>query len=190
MMSMLSDDEKHELLQLARQVIIQVVGGKKPITVNVQEKSEALREPGATFVTITKHGNLRGCIGTLEAYQPLILDVMEHAAAAAMDDYRFSPVRSEELGELELEISVLTQPQKISYSNSEELSRIITPGKDGVVIKDGLRRATFLPQVWEQLPLLDDFMGHLCQKMGASAGYWKKGKLEISLYQVIEFREK
>ena len=186
----LSEDEKRELLSLARQSIANAACGENPPVVNLEEKSVSLREPGATFVTITRKGDLRGCIGTLEPYQPLILDVIEHAAAAAMNDFRFLPVRPEELDELELEISVLTRPKKITYSSIDELYQLITPGRDGVVIRDGARRATFLPQVWEQLPELDEFMGHLCRKMGASADYWKKSKLEISMYQVIEFREK
>jgi len=188
-MTHLSDDEKCELLSLARQSIVEVVYGKHAPVVDLQEKSFVLREPGAAFVTITKGGQLRGCIGTLEAYQPLVMDVIEHAVAAAVHDFRFLPVQPDELPCLELEISVLSKPEKIVYADADDLRRIIRPGQDGVVIAEGGRRATFLPQVWEQLPEFDLFMGHLCRKMGASSHYWKQSHLDVYTYQVEEFKE-
>ena len=188
-MSTLTDVDKKELLSLARQSITHAVQGRSLPDVNLKDVSAGLREPGAAFVTLTKRGDLRGCIGSLEACQPLVLDVIEHAADAAINDYRFTPVRANELTDIEVEISVLTAPRKIEYTDAEDLRQLIRPGKDGVVIRDGIRRATFLPQVWQQLPQMDDFMGHLCRKMGASADYWKKHHLDISLYQVIEFKD-
>lgn len=188
-MKSLSDDEKRALLNLARESIRNAVYGKNQPDAKLQEQSSALREPGAAFVTITKQGDLRGCIGTLEPYQPLIMDVIEHAAAAALHDFRFPPVGADEIADLELEISVLTRPERITYSSVEDLYRLIHPGRDGVVIREGARRATFLPQVWDQLTELPVFMGHLCRKMGVTADYWKRCTLEISLYQVIEFKE-
>ncbi|MEM5776662.1 MAG: AmmeMemoRadiSam system protein A, partial [Anaerolineaceae bacterium] len=120
---------------------------------------------------------------------PLAADVIEHAAAAAINDFRFLPVEPDEVNEIHIEISVLTAPEKLSYHQPEELYTLIRPGVDGVVIRDGARRATFLPQVWEQLPEMEDFMAHLCRKMGASGEYWKKNHLDVSVYQVIEFHE-
>lgn len=188
-MTPLTQAEKDELLTLARESITAAANGKPLPPVNLAGKSAALAEQGAAFVTLTQNGQLRGCIGALQAYQPLILDVIEHAATAAMHDYRFSPVQPREVAGLKIEISVLSQPKKIAYGNSEELRRLIRPGVDGVILRDGARRATFLPQVWQQLPELDEFMAHLCLKMGVSADTWKKKKLEISLYQVEDFSE-
>lgn len=150
----------------------------------------ALQEMAASFVTLTIHGQLRGCIGTLEARQPLAEDVREHAIAAGQDDYRFPPVTAGELAEIEIEISRLTHPQPLSYTSADDLIHKIRPGVDGVVLRDRFRRATFLPQVWEQLPDPEQFLDHLCQKMGAPRDYWRCNSLSVDIYQVEEFYEK
>ena len=188
-MATLSDNDKRVLLALARESLTAAANGNRLPEPNPEELSPTLMETGATFVTLTKAGELRGCIGALEPYQPLVADVIEHAAAAAIDDFRFLPVEPDETSQIAIEISVLTRPEKLDYTQAEDLHTLIRPGIDGVVIRDGARRATFLPQVWEQLPDLNDFMAHLCRKMGASSEYWKRNHLEILLYQVIEFHE-
>ncbi|MAT43413.1 MAG: AMMECR1 domain-containing protein [Anaerolineaceae bacterium] len=187
----LSEDEKVLLLQHARLAIEYAVKGERLPRLDIQHLSTNLRENGASFVTLTKKtsGQLRGCIGTLTAYQPLIEDVRDHAIAAALEDYRFSPVQSHELAQLKIEISRLTKPVKVEYANPEELQKKISPHVDGVVIEDGKRRATFLPQVWEQIPEVDSFLTALCHKMGASGDLWLKKKLDVSIYQVEEFEE-
>lgn len=187
----LSEDEKVLLLQHARLAIEYAVKGERLPRLDIQHFSTNLRENGASFVTLTKKpsGQLRGCIGTLTAYQPLIEDVRDHAIAAALEDYRFSPVQSHELPQLKIEISRLTKPVKVEYANPEELQIKISPHVDGVVIEDGKRRATFLPQVWEQIPEVDSFLTALCHKMGASGDLWLKKKLDVSIYQVEEFEE-
>jgi uncharacterized protein len=182
--------ERQLLLQLARQSIEQAVTGKECPPPDLKLLSPALCEPGVCFVTLTLPGNeLRGCIGGLEVTQPLAMDVWEHAAAAALDDYRFMPVNAEELQLLHIEISRLTRPIPLEYEQPEALPDLLHPHLDGVVLKDGLRRATFLPQVWEKIPDPRAFLSHLCQKMGASADLWRRKKLQVEIYHVEEFQE-
>jgi len=185
----LTPQEKELLLKLARQSLSEGVGGAQPQPLDLAELPEALRQPGATFVTLTRRGELRGCVGTLEAYQPLAEDVREHALAAALADYRFPPVTPAELPELEIEISRLTQPTPLEYIVGEDLLKRLRPGVDGVILRDGPRRATFLPQVWEKLPDAAQFLDHLCAKMGAEPGAWRHRKVKVFTYQVEEFHE-
>jgi AmmeMemoRadiSam system protein A len=187
----LSESEKLLLLQHARLAIEYAVKGENLPVLDINHFSTNLRENGASFVTLTTKpsGQLRGCIGTLTAYQPLIEDVRDHAVAAALEDYRFSPVQNHELPHLKIEISRLTKPGKLEYTNPEELQKKIRPHVDGVVIEDGNRRATFLPQVWEQIPEIESFLTALCHKMGANGDLWLKKKLDVSIYQVEEFEE-
>jgi AmmeMemoRadiSam system protein A len=166
-----------------------VVNGEPLPPIAINSYPAVLQELGASFVTLTQHGELRGCIGAIEPYLPLIEDVREHAIAAATQDYRFSPVRPGELTSIKIEISVLTPPQILLYDNPEDLMRLIKPDIDGVIMRDGSHRATFLPQVWTKLPNPDDFLNHLCQKMGAAPLLWRYKKMNIFTYQVEEFHE-
>ncbi|NMC14440.1 MAG: AmmeMemoRadiSam system protein A [Chloroflexi bacterium] len=185
----LSSEERSILLKLARQTIEDYFkfGKKQPI--KIDEYSESLQRNGATFVTLTIHGELRGCVGALEAYQPLVEDVRDHAIAAAFDDYRFPPLHYEELKDIEIEISRLTAPQPLTYTDAADLIKKIRPNIDGVILRDGYRKATFLPQVWEKLPDGEIFLSHLCQKMGADPNLWRYKKLEVFTYQVEMFHE-
>lgn len=185
----LTHEEKQILLQLAREAIREAVNRHKLVPLALESLPPRLREVGAAFVTLTEFGELRGCIGTLEAYQPLAEDVREHAAAAALEDFRFPPVRPDEIDDLEIEISRLTEPWSLEYDNPLDLLHKLRPGIDGVVLKDEFRRATFLPQVWEKLPQPDQFLDHLCLKMGAQKSAWRVKKLKVLTYQVEEFRE-
>jgi AmmeMemoRadiSam system protein A len=185
----LTEQEKNCLLQIARQALEQAVDQSKPAAHMVQSSSVRLQEPGASFVTLTVNGSLRGCIGALEPYQPLIDDVREHAMAAAMQDYRFPPVTPQELAGIRIEVSRLTQPVPLEYSDAEDLLKKIRPQIDGVVIRDGIRRATFLPQVWEKIADPAEFLEHLCLKLGAAPDLWQQKHLDILVYQVEEFRE-
>lgn len=189
MVEKLSTSEQVYLLDTARQAVEDGVRGKTLEKLKLDELSKNLYEPGASFVTLTKHGELRGCVGALEAYQPLVEDVREHAVAAALQDYRFSPVLPEEVPELMIEISRLTPPELLEYDEPKELLARIRPGIDGVILREGTRRATFLPQVWEKLPDPVQFLGHLCQKMGVDESYWRHHKLKVFTYQVEEFHE-
>lgn len=187
--NILSKDEKIELLKIAREAIRAVAAGGSPPELVPGDFSSNLQMEAASFVTLTNHGRLRGCIGTLEASQPLVLDVQEHAVAAAFEDYRFPNIRSEELAEIEIEISRLSPMAPLAYQTPEELVGALQPGIDGVMITDGYRRATFLPQVWEKVNDVQDFMGHLCMKMGAAPEYWRTKHLQVFTYQVEEFKE-
>jgi AmmeMemoRadiSam system protein A len=188
-MESLTDMEKQVLLQLARKTLETVIRDHSKYHVDLEKYTPRLQQNGASFVTLTRHEALRGCIGTLEAYQPLVQDVCEHAEAAALEDYRFPPVRKEELDQIKIEVSVLTPAVPLEYSTSDELIERLRPGIDGVVLRDGIHRATFLPQVWEQLPEPEDFLSHLCAKMGAASDLWRRKVLQVSIYQVEEFHE-
>jgi len=185
----LTPDEKVNLLKLARQALEKGVCHDELPEINNETLSPHLREYGASFVTLTHQGNLRGCIGALEPHQSLAEDVREHAIAAALDDYRFHPVQPEELPGIQIEISRLTMPVSLDYDNSEDLLRSLRPGVDGVILRDSIRRATFLPQVWEKIPDAELFLSQLCMKMGASPDTWRHKKLRVEIYQVEEFHE-
>lgn len=191
MIDKLSFAEQDTLLVVAREAILFSTQNKKLPRFNLNDYSKNLKENGASFVTLhTRNDNkLRGCIGSLEAYQPLILDVQVHAVAAAMEDYRFPSVKFEEVDNLHIEISRLTPPIPIKYTNPTELPGLLRIGIDGVIIQDGFKRATFLPQVWQQLPDPDLFLSHLCSKMGVSSKLWQTKLLEVSIYEVEEFHE-
>lgn len=185
----LTDSERSFLLSLARQSIKNYLNNLPLPELNLRDLSPNLREQGASFVTLTYKGYLRGCVGALEAYQSLAEDVREHAIAAAFQDYRFPPLQSQEIHDIKIEISYLTQPSPLIYDNPNELLEIIRPNIDGVVIRDGMRRATFLPQVWEKLPDPSEFLDQLCLKMGVPADFWHRKKLKVLTYQVEEFNE-
>jgi len=185
----LTQAEKKQLLALARQAIELAVVKKKLPPMLTEELTPALRAPGAAFVTLTIGGELRGCIGSLQAFRPLVDDVREHAIDAALNDYRFVPVCEAEVPLLTIEISYLSAPQPLKYDSPTDLPNMLHPKIDGVVLRDGLNSATFLPQVWEQLPNPEDFLNQLCLKMGVPASFWKRKKLQVSIYQVDEFKE-
>jgi len=187
----LSDEDKKILLTVAREAIVNATQNKRVVDLDIANYSKLLREYGASFVTLHRKsdGQLRGCIGALEAYQPLVKDVQYHAVAAALEDYRFPPVTISEIHDLHIEISRLTAPVNLKYDNPQELPGLLRPGVDGVILKDGFRKATFLPQVWEQLPDPEDFLAHLCRKMGDRPDRWKIKLLDVSIYQVEEFHE-
>lgn len=189
MQELLAPQERETLLVLARSALEDAVRGKPVRPLDLTRYPPALREQGVCFVTLTRQGMLRGCIGALEAYQPLAEDVREHAIAAALSDYRFPSVKEDELNDIKIEISRLTQPQPLVYRSSDELLAAIRPHVDGVTLIDGARRATFLPQVWEKLPDKEQFLQHLCQKMGAKPNLWRERPLQVQVYQVEEFHE-
>ena len=185
----LTESEKKYLLSLARETITNALRNLPAPEIVVDTLSPNLRENGASFVTLTRHGSLRGCIGSLEAHQNLATDVRERAYQAAFEDYRFHPLTEDELPEIHIEVSRLTAPVTLEYDNPVDLPGLLKPGVDGVILQDGFRRATFLPQVWEQLPHPVEFLSHLCAKMGAPADLWRKKKLAVSIYHVEEFHE-
>jgi len=190
MADLLSEADKRQLLTLAREALEAAVCGQPEPQVDKAALSAAVLRPGCCFVTLTRRGNLRGCIGALQPMEPLFEDARHHAVQAALDDYRFSQVTSAEIPDLEIEISVLTEPQPLAYDKPEDLLLRLRPQVDGVVLREGLHRATFLPQVWEHFSDPRDFLGALCEKMGVSADTWRRTKMSVQTYQVEKFTEK
>jgi AmmeMemoRadiSam system protein A len=182
-------DEQKTLLRLAREAIEYRVRGEKPPPIPKESLTPHLREQGASFVTLTIQDQLRGCIGALEAHQPLADDVREHAAAAAFEDPRFPPLGKDELSRIQIEVSRLTRPSPLDYEDSGDLLSKLRPHIHGVILTDGARRATFLPQVWEKIPNPSEFMDNLCHKMGIGHQHWRNNHLDVFTYQVEEFHE-
>ncbi len=185
----LTPQERQMLLALAREAVTHAARRQRPPSVDLDAVSENLRRDGASFVTLTRRGDLRGCIGSLEPRRPLVLDVRDNAVAAALKDPRFPPVRPEELSDLRVEISVLSTPQPLFYEGPDDLIAKLRPGVDGVVIERGWNRATFLPQVWEKIPDPHQFMQHLCLKAYLPADAYRQPGLEVYTYQVEKFEE-
>jgi uncharacterized protein len=147
-----------------------------------------LAERGASFVTIKARDDLRGCIGSLNAHRPLGEDVAHNALAAAFRDPRFSPITVEEWPRLRVEVSLLSEPDFMEFSSEAEVLARLRPGIDGVIFFNGCQKATFLPQVWEQLPTPRDFLAALKHKAGLRADYWGS-KVMIATYQVEKWKE-
>lgn len=185
----LNPTEQNLLLKIARQALEQAVHGEALVQIDLAELPPTLQEQGASFVTLTIGDRLRGCIGTLDAYQPLALDVQDHAVAAALQDYRFSQVKPAELPNIQVEVSFLTPHVPLEYTDPQDLISKLRPHIDGVILQDGRRKATFLPQVWDKLPEPQAFLSHLCLKMGAQEDLWRKKPVEVYVYQVQEFHE-
>jgi len=181
--------EKQTLLRLARQGLEAAARKQTAPAPAAETLTPALERPGCSFVTLTEQGELRGCIGGLVAEEPLWRDVQHHAGQAALHDYRFIPVQPDELALIEIEVSVLTEPAPLDYASADDLLRRLRPGVDGVVLRQGGQRATFLPQVWESVPEPEEFLSLLCEKRGAAPNAWRRAHLEVETYQVTEFHE-
>lgn len=184
---MLSDDSKRRLLTIARDSIAAELKDRTAARLDLASLPPELQAHGACFVTLTHGDSLRGCIGSLEARQPLAVDVQEHAGDAAFRDFRFPPLTESELAGLHVEISVLSAPEPLKYNTPEELPGLLNPGIDGVVLSRGMRRATFLPQVWEKVTDPNSFLDMLCEKMGVDYDLWRREKLDVSIYHVESF---
>ncbi len=183
-----SEGQKATLLKVARRSIVHGLETGRPLAVEPLDYDPALRERRAAFVTLTQAGQLRGCIGHLQAIQPLVVDVAENAHAAAFNDPRFNPLTAAELDLTHIEISVLTEPEPMSVGGEEELLASLEPLVDGLILEDGAYRATFLPSVWEQLPRPRDFVMALKRKAGMPPDYWSDS-MRVSRYRTISFEE-
>lgn len=177
-------DQGHTLLTIARSAI----AGHLGLPEATVHGADWLDRPGATFVTLTEHGGLRGCIGSLEARRPLRDDVHDNAISAAFRDPRFNPVRAEEFSDVRVEVSLLTPAQPIEFLDEEDAVSQLNPGIDGVIMEYGAHRGTFLPQVWEQLPDPNEFMMHLKHKAGLPVDFWS-ASLRLSRYAVQKWKE-
>ena len=178
--------ERAILLDIAARSIAHGLEHQRPLDLDPAEYPEPLRAIRATFVTLERHADLRGCIGVLDAFRPLVTDVARNAFAAAFEDPRFPPLRAAEYPELTLKLSVLTPAEPLSFGSEAELLAQIRPGVDGLILSDRGRRGTFLPSVWEQLPDPRDFLDHLKRKAGLPMGYWSDS-LRVSRYGTESF---
>jgi len=166
------EQQRAVLLDTAWRSIRHGITHGESLTGDPTDFDSPLAEAGASFVTLHRQGALRGCIGTLEAYRPLINDVAENAFAAAFRDPRFAPVRQAELKDISLDISVLGKPEALEFGSQQDLLDQIRPGLDGLILQDGLNRGTFLPTVWESLPGRKDFLRQLRIKAGLPPDHW------------------
>ncbi len=168
----LNPEQQIQLLDLARRSISHGLHHGQAIPVDIENLPPELKEKRATFVTLLKFGELRGCIGMLEAIRPLAEDIANNAYSAAFQDPRFPPLQEHELEQLEIHLTLLTAAEPMEFKSEQDLLSQLRPGVDGLILKEGARRATFLPSVWEQLREPKDFLGHLKRKAGLPAGYW------------------
>jgi len=182
-------DERRALLKLARQSVTEVVRKGRLPDVKAEDLPARLAEAKGCFVTLTRHGALRGCIGNIMPNGPLWQAVKENARSASTRDSRFPPVQPEELDQIEIEISVLTVPEPLGFDTPEDLLKRLQPHQDGVVLQIGFRSATYLPQVWEQLPDKVKFLSSLAQKAGCDTDDWRKPGVKVSIYHVEAFKE-
>lgn len=174
------------LLELARSAMAHELGHPHPDT---DTRAPWLRERGACFVTLTLRGELRGCIGTLQAHRSLLDDLRANAVAAALRDPRFAPVAAQELDRIEIEVSLLSHLQAMAFSCEAEAVAALRPGLDGVVLEFGGRHSTFLPQVWEQLPQAGDFLFQLKRKAGLPGTFWHDS-VRLHRYTVTQWKER
>ncbi|MGA1825893.1 MAG: AmmeMemoRadiSam system protein B [bacterium] len=184
----LSLEHKKLLLQLARVTITKKLNPDAALSLPTDIPSKLMEKQGC-FVTLHKKGQLRGCIGTILPLDPLYDSVKKNAINSAFGDPRFPALRKDELADIEIEISVLTIPQQVHFTDGEDLKRQLRPNIDGVILRQGMASSTFLPQVWEQLPDKEEFLGHLCQKGGMNHHCWKNPETKVEIYQAIVFSE-
>ncbi|MFW6271651.1 MAG: AmmeMemoRadiSam system protein A, partial [Desulfosalsimonas sp.] len=179
------------LLELARKSIADRLGVSWEPSPELDSlaKDTVFESRRGTFVTLKIDGQLRGCIGNLVPEKPLAQGVKDNAVNAAFNDPRFAPLSKEEFPRIQIEVSLLTEPMPLEYRNSQELLEKIRSNVDGLIISKGPYSATFLPQVWEQLPDKKSFLSNLCMKAGLPADEWKKGDLQVYTYQVRYFEE-
>jgi AmmeMemoRadiSam system protein A len=185
----LTEEEGRYLLSVARRTIEQKIFNlETQIEYDALDSSKFSKKRG-TFVTLTIDDGLRGCIGNIIPQESLLDGIKANAINAAFRDPRFNPLSDKEWEKVKIEISILTDPEPLDYSNRKDLLEKMRPGKDGVILKKGYNQATFLPQVWEQLPEKKEFLNHLCLKAGLNSKEWEKEKLEVLTYQVQAFEE-
>lgn len=182
----LPPDAGRTLLPLARAAIAQELG--RAHALEVDTNAPWLRAPGASFITLTSNGKLRGCIGTLRVCRPLVEDVRTNAVAAAFRDPRFKPVTAGEFDAIALEVSVLSALEPLAFSDEADALRQLRPGIDGVVFQYGHHHGTFLPQVWEDFADPAEFLAHLKYKAGLPPDFWDP-EVKLSRYTVVKWRE-
>ena len=189
----LSEKQGEVLVKLARQTLMKhfaiPIPQEEIDLLNAAMADPCFNSKCGTFVTLTIDGQLRGCIGNLTSSESLHSGIRRNAINAALHDPRFSPLSASELGCVRIEISVLSEPRPLHYRDATNLLQKLRPDIDGVIIRKEFASATFLPQVWKQLPQPQEFLKHLCLKAGLAADAWEKQMLEVSIYQVQYFEE-
>jgi len=183
-----TEDEKKLLLKIARDAILYGLKHNKEMQITLANLPDKFKHNAATFVTITLNKELRGCIGSLFAHEALALDVAHNAFNAAFLDPRFAPLKTVEFSNIQIEISILTVPHKINFTNESELFAKINPGIDGLILTAGTYRATFLPSVWEMIPDKKKFLQQLKLKAGLASNYWSDAII-VEKYQVEKISE-
>lgn len=176
----LSEKNRRSLLDLAYRSIESGLKTGHPLNINLRDYSAELSQQRATFVTLEKNKQLRGCIGMLEAVLPLAEDISENAFSAAFKDPRFPPLHQSELKDLEIHLSILSPSVEIEFASEDDLIAQIRPNIDGLILQSGSRKGTFLPSVWESLPVPKQFLQHLKQKAGLAKDYWSD---QIKVYR-------
>lgn len=182
----LSPTQKRQLIQLARESIHNSLEGEAQRDIDLDGLDPALRAQAATFVTINLDGQLRGCIGSLEAHRPLALDVAHNARAAAFEDPRFPPLTAWEHNRIDLHVSVLSAPRPMRVASRGDLIAQLRPGVDGLIIREGKKQATYLPSVWSQLPEPERFVAELRRKAGLEPDGWREDTQALR-YTTFEF---
>ena len=172
------------LLPIARAEISRVLN----VPCAADETAPWLAEHGACFVTLTQFGELRGCIGTLQAHRPLLADLKSNAVSAALRDPRFTPLTVEELDVTTVEVSLLSESQEMQVRGEADALAQMRPGVDGIIFEYGRYRSTFLPQVWENLARPRDFLAMLRRKAGLPDDFWAEG-IKLSRYTVTKWSE-
>lgn len=183
---MLETEQQQQLMEIANASIRHGIDYGRPLIPELDRLPPQLRESGASFVTLHRLGELRGCIGSLIPHRPLAEDIAENAYSAAFSDSRFPPLREEELEGLDIHISILSPAEPMHFNSEADLLAQLRPGVDGLIMEEGLRRGTFLPSVWEQLPKAELFLRHLKQKAGLPADYWSE-TLQVRRYTTYSF---
>jgi AmmeMemoRadiSam system protein A len=187
---MISAEQGGQLLGLARHTLEAEFGRRKRAAAPQLPDDPVFQEQRGVFVSLIKHGQLRGCIGSLLGIEPLADAVRRHTVNAAFHDSRFPMLSADELPDVRIEISVLTPPQHLAYTDGEELVCKLRPRIDGVIVRmpQGMG-ATFLPQVWHELPDPEIFLEQLCRKAGLPGGAWRSGSVAVQTYQAVRFAE-
>ena len=176
----LNEINRRSLIDLAYRSIEIGMKTGHPLNINLRDYSAELSQQRATFVTLEKNKQLRGCIGMLEAVLPLAEDISENAFSAAFKDPRFPPLEESELKHLEIHLSILSPFVEINFSSEEDLIAQIRPNIDGLILENDSRRGTFLPSVWQSIPESEQFLRHLKQKAGLAKNYWSD---QIKVYR-------
>ncbi len=184
----ISPNERHALLKLARSAIERRLGLQTTLEKPAFE-SDLFLKPLGCFVTLEASGQLRGCIGNIEPHKPLVEAVADNAISAAFHDPRFPSMTREEWPHVSIEISILSEPKPLEAISADERLDKLVPGVHGVILSRGYRRATFLPQVWSQLPDKRMFLEHLCRKAGMEGRCWEDPQTQIDVYEAEHFHE-